>query len=213
MIFKKYSTSDFPSDHAFLAPSSPSWLNWDEETLMERWKSLKAKESGTKLHAMAERMINLGQRFSKSKVAERQLVNYILGKDADYISDITLDTIRSYVNDAEDYGMTPEVKLKFSKYAFGTTDAISFEKERGHEILRIHDLKTGVTPAHIEQTFIYAALFCLEYDIRPGDIEIETRLYQNGEVLIDKPSAEDIGPILDKMRIFSNIIGDINEGR
>lgn len=212
MIFKRYSSSELP-EHAFLSPSSPSWLNWDEDTLIERWRNLRAKESGTKLHAMSARMITLRQRFSKSKVAERQLVNYILGRDADYISDITLDTIRCYVNDAEDYGMTPEVKMKFSKYAFGTTDAISFEKEHGHEILRIHDLKTGTIPAHMEQLHIYAALFCYDYDIRPGDIEMETRIYQNGEVLIDNPDAEDIGPILDKMKVFSNIISDMNEGR
>ena len=116
MIFKKYSASELP-DHAFLSPSSPSWLNWDEETLIERWRSNRASETGTKLHAMAARMITLGQRFSKSKVAERQLINYILGRDADYVSDITLDTIRAYINDCEDYNMTPEVKMKFSKFA------------------------------------------------------------------------------------------------
>ena len=66
-------------------------------------------------------------------------------------------------------------------------------------MLRIHDLKTGATPAHIEQLLIYAAFFCLEYRIKPGEIDIELRIYQNDEILYHKPEADEILPIMDKI--------------
>ena len=69
--------------------------------------------------------------------------------------------------------MTPEQILFYSDNCFGTADAIAF---RG-DLLRIHDLKTGAIPAHMEQLEVYAALFCLEYKIKPADIRMELRLY------------------------------------
>ena len=70
-------------------------------------------------------------------------------------------------------------------------------------------MKTGVVPAKMEQLMIYAALFCLEYSVKPGDIKIETRIYQNNEVLIDNPTAEIILPIMDKIRKYSKILKDL----
>ena len=84
-------------------------------------------------------------------------------------------------------------------------DAIGFK----NDVLRIHDLKTGKIKAHMEQLYIYAALFCLEYSVKPGDIKIETRIYQNNEVLIDNPTAEIILPIMDKIRKYSKILKDL----
>ena len=107
-------------------------------------------------------------------------------------------TIYNYVNDAIGFKMSTEVVLFYSEYFFG--------------ILRIHDLKTGVTPAHMEQLEIYAALFCLEYRIKPTDIEIELRIYQNDEVLVHNPAPEDIVQIMDKIVHLNNIIMS-NEGR
>lgn len=40
-------------------------------------------------------------------------------------------------------------------------------------MLRIHDLKTGISPVHMDQLLIYAALFCLEYKIKPGSIDTD----------------------------------------
>ena len=94
------------------------------------------------------------------------------------------------------------------EYFFGTADAICFR----NNTLRIHDLKTGTTPAKIEQLEIYAALFCLEYKIKPGEIDIELRLYQNNEVLVHKPTAEDILPIMDKIVHLNKILLNM-EGR
>lgn len=86
-------------------------------------------------------------------------------------------------------------------------DSISFRRN----ILRIHDYKSGVIPAHMEQLQIYAALFCLEYKVKPADINIELRLYQNDEIIIDNPDQEIIVPIMDKIITFDKIINRIKE--
>ena len=113
-----------------------------------------------------------------------------------------------YVNDAIGFKMRPEQILYYSDNCFGTADAIIFKKN----FLRIHDLKTGVTPASLHQLEIYTALFCLEYEIKPGDIEIELRIYQNDDILVGNPTKEDIMPIMNKIIIFDRIIEKIKEG-
>jgi hypothetical protein len=110
-----------------------------------------------------------------------------------------------YVNDAIGFRMTPEQPLFYSKNCFGTADAISFRKN----LLRIHDLKTGVTPASMHQLEIYAALFCLEYSVNPKDISIELRIYQSNEIYIHNPDAEDILEIMDKIAKFDKAIEDV----
>ena len=112
-----------------------------------------------------------------------------------------------YVNDAISFRMIPEQVLFYSENCFGTADAIIFR----NGVLRIHDLKTGVVPAHMEQLEIYAALFCLEYKVKPADIEIELRLYQNNEILYHTPTVEDIAPIMDKIITFDKVIRKIKE--
>lgn len=90
----------------------------------------------------------------------------------------------------------------------GTADAISFR----NNFLRIHDLKTGTRPVHIEQLEIYAALFCLEYKVKPADIKIELRIYQNDEILVHEPEAEEIIVIMNKIVHLNKILEDV-EGR
>ena len=67
--------------------------------------------------------------------------------------------------------------LYFSENCFGTTDAIYYK----NGILRIHDLKTGIMPAHMEQLEIYAALFLLEYEkifgVSPQNTKVNLRIY------------------------------------
>ena len=111
-------------------------------------------------------------------------------------------TFNRYVNDAIAFRMTTEQILYFSENCFGTADAICFRKGK----LRIHDLKTGVLPASMKQLEIYAAIFCLEYGYKPGDIEIELRIYQNDEVLVHNPTADDILPIMDRIITADKII-------
>ena len=112
-----------------------------------------------------------------------------------------------YVNDAIGFKMVPEQILYYSDNCYGTADAIAFR----NKTLRIHDLKTGEVPAKMEQLEIYAALFCLEYNIKPGDIEMELRIYQNDEILHHEPTVEDIAPIMDKIIIFDKVIDRIKE--
>ena len=73
----------------------------------------------------------------------------------------------------------------------------------------------------MDQLRIYAALFCLEYGIKPGDIFIELRIYQlrrdeDGnpirEPLIENPEPEDILPVMDKIERFDKIITKLNNG-
>ena len=92
--------------------------------------------------------------------------------------------------------------LYYSDFCFGTADTIAFRDN----FLRIHDLKTGLMPAHIEQLEIYASLFCLEYKIKPVDIQMELRIYQNNEVLIHNPEVDEIVPIMDQIIAYNKFI-------
>lgn len=170
--------------HAFLGASKYSWLNYSEDKVRESYKNALAKQRGTELHAFAAECIKLKQRLPKSN-----------------------KTLNKYVNDAIGYRMRPEQVLFYSYNCFGTADAIIFK----NDLLRIHDLKTGVTPASLHQLEIYASLFCLEYDIKPGNIGIELRIYQNDDILIGQPEADTIAPIMDKIIIFDKIIEEIKE--
>lgn len=180
MNFNKHSS--FEGQHAFLSASKYHWINYSEEKLADSYSSFLASAKGTELHEFAAQCIKLGQKLPKSN-----------------------KTLNMYVNDAIGFKMTPEVLLFYSENCFGTTDAISFR----NNLLRIHDLKTGVTTAHIEQLEVYAALFCLEYKIRPSDIDIELRLYQSDDILYANPTAEIIVPIMDKIITFDKIINKI----
>ena len=170
MNFEKH--SNLEGLHAPFSPSQSSWLRYDDEKALEVYANRKASEIGTKLHQWAKDTIDLGIKQPRSK-----------------------KTLYAYVNDAIGFKMSTEVVLFYSKRFFGTADSISFR----NGVLRIHDLKTGKIPAHMEQLEIYAALFCLEYKVKPGDIEMELRIYQNDEILYHNPTAEDILPIMDKI--------------
>ena len=168
--------------HAFLGASKYHWINYDPEKVAASYRNYLATLKGTELHDFAARCIKLGQKLPKSK-----------------------KTLNMYVNDAIGYRMTPEQVLYYSDNCFGTADSISFKDG----LLRIHDLKTGVTPAHMEQLEIYAALFCLEYKIKPADIDIELRIYQSHDIMIFNPTVEDIVPIMDKIITSDKIISKI----
>lgn len=159
--------------HAIFSPSQPAWLRYPDEKAVEYMTNKQAAEMGTILHAWAKQTIDLGIKQPKSK-----------------------KTLYAYVNDAIGYKMSTEVVLYYSPRFFGTADSISFR----HNFLRIHDLKTGKSPVHPEQLLVYAALFCLEYKIKPGELEgIELRIYQNDDILVIEPTAEDILPIMDRI--------------
>ena len=182
MKFNKY--PNLEGCHAFLSASGYHWINYDEEKVAASYAKWRAIQRGTQLHAFAAQCIKLGQKLPRSE-----------------------KTLNMYVNDAIGYKMTPEQVLYYSANCFGTTDAIAFR----NNFLRIHDLKTGENPAHMEQLMVYAALFCLEYDIKPSEIGMELRIYQNDAVLCHNATVEDIFPIMDRIITFDKIINNMKE--
>ena len=182
MNFNKH--SNLEGRHAFLSASKYHWINYDEPKVADAYSKFLATQRGTILYDFACQCIRLGQKLPKSQ-----------------------KTLNMYVNDAISFRMTPEQVLYYSDNCFGTADAIIFR----NNTLRIHDLKTGVVPAHMEQLEIYAALFCLEYQKKPSNLDIELRIYQNNEILYFKPTPEDIEPIIEKIVTFDEVIRTIKE--
>ena len=181
MNFNKH--SKLAGKHAFLSASKYQWLRYDEEKVQQLYSNFLATSRGTELHDFAAKCINLKQQ----------------------LPDIPR-TLNMYVNDCIANGMTPEVTLYYSDNCFGTADAIVFDGFH----LTIHDLKTGKHEACMDQLYIYAALFCLEYDVKPVDIDITCRIYQSDDVRTAKPTVSDIVPIIDKIISFDQLIQRIN---
>lgn len=182
MLFNTH--SDLVGQHAFLGASKYHWINYSEEKLDRVYKASMAAQRGTELHAFAHEAIRLGIKMP--------------GRGT--------KALNMYVNDAIGFRMKPEQVLFYSINCFGTADAIAFR----NKLLRIHDLKTGVTPASHNQLDVYAALFCLEYKFKPFEIDIETRIYQ----FDDGPSIEEGDPdkiahIMDRIITFDKRINAI----
>lgn len=174
--------SDLKDAHAFLSPSSYHWLNYTPEKLITTYNNQKAKEEGTILHAYASMAIQKRLKQASQKKA-----------------------LNMFINDAIGYKMTSEQVLYYSRNSFGTADAISFKTN----MLRIFDLKTGITPPSFKQLDIYAALFCLEYGINPKDIQIEERIYQGNGFDVNIPDPLYIQDIMDRIIEFDVILENI----
>ena len=167
--------------HAPFSASQSAWLRYDDDKAKEAYERKKSAELGTRLHEWAKETIDLGIKQPKSK-----------------------KTLYEYVNDAIGFKMSTEVVLFYTDRFFGTADAISFRRnpKTGRNILRIHDLKTGVVgkaTTHIEQLEVYAALFCLEYKFKPHEIDMELRVYKKDEVVYCEPDPEEIVAIMNKI--------------
>lgn len=182
MRFNKY--SHLEGRHASLGASKYHWINYTDEKFDLVFANEVQAQRGTDLHFYANLAIKLRQKQPKVRT-----------------------TIAMYVNDAIGYRMTPEVVLRYSDNWFGTADAISFRDG----LLRIHDLKTGMTKTSFRQLMVYAALFCLEYGFKPGEIQIELRIYQNDEVLTYTPLFEEIVHIMDQGIKFDRRINELRE--
>lgn len=182
MNFNKH--SNLEGKHAFLSASKYHWLGYSQEKLIDVYSNWKAAQKGTILHAFACTCIKLQQKLPRSR-----------------------KTLNMYVNDAIGFKMSPEVILYYSDNCFGTCDAISFRDN----VLRIHDFKSGVVPAHMEQLLIYAALFCLEYGINPNSIETHLRIYQCNDIIECDPEPEKILAVMDKITESDMIIEKINK--
>src|SRR5690606_23835131 len=162
--------SNLEGKHAFLSPSNYHWINYSEDRLLERYSAAQKALRGTELHIFAHEAIRLGIKLPE-----------------------TQETLNLYVNDGIGFKMRTEQCLYYSDNCYGHADCISFR----NDILRIHDLKTGVIDASEHQLEVYAALFCLEYILSPFEFEIELRIYQNDEIRIFVPYPETIAMIMD----------------
>lgn len=182
MIFNEH--SDLAGRHAFLSPSSYSWLNYNEQKLEARFYTVVASRRGIDLHALAHEAIRLGVKLANSN-----------------------DALASYVSDGIKYNMACEVPLRYSDNCFGTPDTIAFSRKK----LRIHDLKTGITATSEKQLEIYDALFCLEYGYNPFEINHELRIYQREEIRTFYPPPELISSIMEKIVYFDQILDSMKE--
>jgi len=176
---------DLEGKHAFLGASKYHWIHYDEDKLDVAYVRFLATQKGTRIHELAAELIKLAQKLPKTK-----------------------QTLNLYVNDAIGFKMRTEQPLYYSDNCFGTADAILFRENK----LRIHDLKTGIVPAHMQQLEVYTALFCLEYHLNPSDINTELRLYQNDEIVINEPDPEYIRTIMDKIIMFDKHIDILKIG-
>lgn len=174
--------SDLNGEHSFLSPSNYHWMNYSEEKLVSVYNNQKAKERGNILHSFASVAIDMNIKLAGHKKA-----------------------LHMFVNDCIGFKMESEQVLYYSDNAFGTADAVSFRDN----ILRIFDLKTGITKASFKQLDVYVALFCLEYGLSPHKIEIETRIYQGNGFEVSIPEPDYILDIMNTIEEFDIIINNI----
>ena len=212
MNFRRH--SELEGRHARLSPSSWRWLNDDEESFIKRLCSQYLADIGTILHDIARKHIKHRIKLNKYdkknvmlELVERGIPAFVV----DTINfDAMYDNFMRYVNDSIAFKMAPEVVLYLSNNCFGTTDAIKFDEET--RFLRIHDYKSGTTPAHVEQTLIYAALFCLEYGIKPSSLSgSELRIYQGEEPIIYEPTADEITMVINTIITRDNFMHKMRE--
>lgn len=215
MIWQDHSRDPHHGDHAIFSPSNNSWVNDDTAADVEnRYFSKLATTIGTLVHEEAYECIVTNTRYTKNEakkaISKKLLINEIPRDafDADYIA----ATFVNYVNDAIGFGLRPEQELYFSEWAYGTSDAIGFDEKK--RILRVHDFKTGVTPAKFLQLELYSALFFLGDGkmYKPGECQIELRIYQGGEIKEEYPTAEDIVPLMDSYIWHTKIMDGLKEG-
>ena len=194
MIWNRHLELLETSPHSVMSASQNAWTNDSDEQFLERYKNFSAKEHGTFLHAKAAEDIKFGISEGIFRPAN--------GK-----------TYETYVNDAIHYRMEVEQPLVYNPYketepvAYATCDAISFRRN----LLRIHDLKTGKTPAKMKQLEVYAAYFCLEYNHKPGLINMEFRIYQNDTIFVmnkknDPEIVEDVARVMDQIKRKTEVI-------
>lgn len=199
--------SELEGRHALFSPSQSAWLRYGEEKIFDSLNAFYAPTVGTLIHAFAADHIKYNVKLTKASKGEALL--YLLKNGIPYAAvdmDYLFPNVMNYVNDAIGFKMSPEVILWYSDNCFGTADSIVFRKN----FLRIHDLKTGKS-GKMEQLMIYAALFCLEYKVDPKNIEIELRIYQNGEILYHKPQPEEILEIMDIIKACDKTVYHILE--
>ena len=185
--------SNLEGSHAFLSASKYGWRNKSDTELMDAYRNSFATSIGTLLHSYAADSIRLRERLRKG---DARGVKFDLMRRGipEFAIDIqaVFPTLMAYINDAVGFQMDPEILLYYSDLCYGTADAIQVHGD----ILRIHDLKTGSTPAKMEQLMVYAGLFYLEYGYKPERMQTELRIYQMDEVVVHQPEPEELREVM-----------------
>lgn len=218
--------SKFKGRHALFSPSQPGFLKLTPEEFKNRLISKEKSGIGTEIHEWCFNRITRRHKITSIKDLAKSIDEFIFAKyfSKDYglitqegkrllkalsfVPQETFNTVKTYVNDAISFRMDPEIVLLYSERFFGTADAISATDG----VIRIHDLKTGTTPAHIEQLLTYDAYYCLEYGVDPAKFDHELRIYQSDDILIANPEGSDVQAIMDTIKIFDKIQFDFEEG-
>ena len=194
--------------HAFLSASKYTWLNKNPEELIESYKNSWATTIGTIIHSYAADSIRFRERLRKQ---DAKSIKFDLMRKGvpEYAIDIqnVFPTVMTYVNDAIGYQMDPEILLYYSDMCFGTTDSIQVDGKK----LRIHDLKTGVTAAKMDQLMVYAGLFYLEYGVKPEKMETELRIYQMDEIIIHEPEIGEIREVMNRIVECDRVLQRLKE--
>lgn len=197
--------SKLKGTHAFCSASNFSWRNYDLVKLEQIKVSSYAAPIGTALHELAAEYIKKG--FEIKKTDKHGILGYLVVQkkfpqkviDIDYI----FPNFMAYVNDGIRFSMDPEVVLYYSDNFFGTADCLSWE----NGILQISDLKTGKSEPKFTQLENYAALFCLEYKVKPKDIkQIIFRLYHGEELMVAEPPSDILNPVIDQIVEFNKFL-------
>ena len=199
MIFNVH--SELEGRHAILSPSKHYWMNYDDDALMRSYISGYATDVGTLVHSYAADRIKYRLPMDpENEECKNGLLMHLL-KNGIPFRVIDLDrlfyNLVPYVNDCIGFKMDSEVVLKYTDLCFGTADAIGVRRNW----LRIFDLKTGSTPASMDQLLLYAGLFFIEYkrDYHPDTMKVELRIYQHSEVQTVNPTVTEIKTVMKKI--------------
>lgn len=208
MNFAKH--SELKGTHALFSPSQSSWLRYDDDKIRDRIRNQYRTALGTELHEYVAQQITLNHKITNLRAVVTGIENYIFTKyriseesklsayGMKLLSHVgtlpkeVFETARMYVNDGIQFRMTVEQPLVYSEFIYGTADTIAFRDN----LLRISDYKSGDHPASMEQVMGYAALFFLEYTIKPRDVKTELRIYQGGEINYVEPETDEIEDIM-----------------
>jgi len=219
--------------HAIFSPSQSAWLRYDNDQIEERIINQNRNFLGTEIHEFAAQQIKLNIRVTNNRALRNGIENFIytkykalsttgeisafamkLIKSVRYLHSDVLGAIRKYINDGIGFKMDVEWPIYYSDYIFGTADSVVLRDN----CLHIHDLKTGLTPAHPEQLMVYAALFCLEYgpvnDFKPQNIVYDLRMYKcdyDDYTLRMTPTHEDIIPIMDRIIKITKVANKVDK--
>lgn len=194
MIWNKHSYLE--GSHAILSASKSEWLEKNDDELISSLISAYAPTIGTLLHKYASDRIFYREKMKKSDIGGVKF-DLLRNKIPEFAINLKFifPTLMNYVNDAIGFQMDSEILLYYSDYCFGTADAIQVDGN----ILRIHDLKTGTKQAKMRQLIVYAALFYLEYGVKPESMQTKLRIYQMEEILTYEPDSTEIREVMKKI--------------